>query len=93
VTEDFRLSQEAQPVLIQIQAQPEIAPEISGVRRFPVLNPEISRLAAVQRTDFGEGYKYPSPYLQKIKLPDFLSPPLVLKLVSSGSPNPATQIR
>ena len=93
VTEDFRLSQEAQPVLIQIQAQPEFAPEIFGVRRSPVLNPEISGLAAVQRADFGKGYKYPSTYLQQFKLPDFLSPPLVLKLVSSGSPNLATQIR
>ena len=93
VSEEFRPSQEAQPVLIQFLAQPEIAPEISGVRRSPVLNPEISGLAAVQRADFEEGYKYPSTYLQLPKLPDFLSPPLVLKLVSPGSLNPATQIR
>ena len=71
VIEDFRLSQEAQPVLIKIQAQPEIPPEISGVRRSPVLNPEISGLAAVQRADFGEGYKYPSTYLQQFKLQVF----------------------
>ena len=93
VSEDFRPSQEAQPVLIQFLAQPEFAPEISGVRRSPVLNPEISGLAAVHRAVLGEGYKYPSTYLQHFKLPDFLSPPLVLKRVSPGSPNLATQIR
>ena len=93
MSEEFRPSQEAQPVLIQFLAQPEIALEISGVRRSPVPNPEISGLAAVQRADFEEGYKYPSTYLQLPKLQDFLSPSLVLKLVSPGSLNLATQIR
>ena len=68
VAEDFLPSQEDQSALTSSSTQPEILQEISGDRRSPDLNPEISELAAVQQADFGEGYKYPSTYLQQFNL-------------------------
>ena len=63
----FIAKSEAELVLPSVEDPSELLAEISVARKFPVFSPEISELnleiselAAAQRSEFGEGYKYPA---------------------------------